>query len=111
MDNEPCVVRDAKTGEDITRSIFSRSFWKKRRGLPCSRLQCWPTSFAFTGTPCKVSWVVTWKEYPDPDGFAGPGIVQGAISNNLFQQMQEQMQSKPSSCLEASESNVSASCT
>ena len=66
MDNEPCVVRDAKTGEDITAASCSRSFWKKRRGLPMFTAPVLANIIRFTGTPCKVSWVVTLKRISRP---------------------------------------------
>ncbi len=58
------VVRDAKTSEDLTRSILLQIILEEETGgVP---MLCWPTSSVFTAMPCRVSWVPTLKTMCNP---------------------------------------------
>ena len=93
MDNEPCVVRDAKTGEDITRSILLQIILEEETGgSPMFTAPVLANIIRFYGHAMQgflggylEKNIQTLMDLQAP-------IVQGAISNNLFQQMQEQMQ-------------------
>ncbi|MFO1262250.1 MAG: polyhydroxyalkanoate synthesis repressor PhaR [Rhodoferax sp.] len=93
MDNEPCVVRDAKTGEDITRSILLQIILEEEAGgSPMFTAPVLANIIRFYGHAMQgflggylEKNIQTLMDLQAP-------IVQGAISNNLFQQMQEQMQ-------------------
>jgi polyhydroxyalkanoate synthesis repressor PhaR len=44
IDGKPFAVLDAKTSENLTRSILCRSFWKKKAAVcQCFLSQHWPT--------------------------------------------------------------------
>lgn len=63
MERQPLVVRDAKTGEDITRSILLQIILEEEvAARHCSPRRCWPTSSAPMATPCRASWATTWKK-------------------------------------------------
>ncbi len=93
MDNEPCVVRDAKTGEDITRSILLQIILEEETGgSPMFTAPVLANIIRFYGHAMQgflggylEKNIQTLMDLQAP-------IVQGAMSNNLFQQMQEQMQ-------------------
>ena len=93
MDNEPCVVRDAKTGEDITRSILLQIILEEEAGgSPMFTAPVLANIIRFYGHAMQgflggylEKNIQTLMDLQAP-------IVQGAMSNNLFQQMQEQMQ-------------------
>ena len=93
MDSEVFVVRDAKTGEDLTRSILLQIILEEEaNGSPM-----------FT-TPV-LSHIIRFYGHA-MQGFMGgyleknmqalmdlqAPVVQGVLGNNMFQQMQEQMQ-------------------
>jgi polyhydroxyalkanoate synthesis repressor PhaR len=63
MDNELFVVRDAKTNDDLTRSILLQIILEEETaGVPILPSRCWPTSFASMAMPCKTSWGRIWRK-------------------------------------------------
>lgn len=93
MDNEPCVVRDAKTGEDITRSILLQIILEEEAGgSPMFTAPVLANIIRFYGHAMQgflggylEKNIQTLMDLQAP-------IVQGAMTGNPFQQMQEQMQ-------------------
>jgi polyhydroxyalkanoate synthesis regulator protein len=63
MDCEPFVVVDAKTGQDLTRSILLQIILEQEaNGAPMfTEAVSRPTSSASTETPCRDSWAPIWK--------------------------------------------------
>lgn len=93
MDNEPCVVRDAKTGEDITRSILLQIILEEEAGgSPMFTAPVLSNIIRFYGHAMQgLLGGYLEKNIQTLMDLQAP-LVQGAMSNNLFQQMQEQMQ-------------------
>lgn len=93
MDNEPCVVRDAKTGEDITRSILLQIILEEEAGgSPMFTAPVLANIIRFYGHAMQgLLGGYLEKNIQTLMDLQAP-LVQGAMSNNLFQQMQEQMQ-------------------
>ena len=60
---EDFVVYDAKTGEDITRSVLAQiiSSRKTRKARTCCRSRFCGSSSAFTATACRCWFRATWK--------------------------------------------------
>ena len=63
IDNQNVVVRDAKTGEDLTRSILLQIILEEEAGgAPMFSEAVLPTSSVSTAMPCRVSWGVPRKK-------------------------------------------------
>ncbi|MES2949996.1 MAG: polyhydroxyalkanoate synthesis repressor PhaR [Pseudomonadota bacterium] len=90
MENEPCVVRDAKTGEDITRSILLQIILEEEaNGTPMFTAAVLANIIRFYGHAMQgLMGGYLEKNMQALMEMQAP-LVQG---NNLFQQMQEQMQ-------------------
>jgi hypothetical protein len=89
MENEPCVVRDAKTGEDLTRSILLQIILEEEaNGTPMFTAAVLAND-PFLWPRCRADGRVSGK-HAGVDGNAGP-FGAGDHGRNLFQQM-EQMQ-------------------
>jgi hypothetical protein len=72
MDSESFVVRDAKTGEDLTRSILLQIILEQEaNGSPMFTKPVLSTSSGSTATPCRVSWAATSRRTCRPGGHAG----------------------------------------
>ncbi len=62
MDGEAFVVSDAKTGEDLTRSILMQIILEQEaNGSPMFTAPVLSNIIRFTVIRCKVSWVATLK--------------------------------------------------
>jgi polyhydroxyalkanoate synthesis repressor PhaR len=93
MENEPCVVRDAKTGEDITRSILLQIILEEEaNGTPMFTAEVLANVIRFYGHAMHgLMGGYLEKNMQALMQMQAP-LVQGTMGNNLFQQMQEQMQ-------------------
>jgi polyhydroxyalkanoate synthesis repressor PhaR len=93
MESEPCVVRDAKTGEDLTRSILLQIILEEEaNGTPMFTVEVLANIIRFYGHAMQgLMGGYLEKNMQALIQMQAP-LVQGAMSNNLFQQMQEQMQ-------------------
>lgn len=93
MENEPCVVRDAKTGEDLTRSILLQIILEEEaNGTPMFTAAVLANIIRFYGHAMQgLMGGYLEKNMQALMEMQAP-LVQGTIGNNLFQQMQEQMQ-------------------
>jgi polyhydroxyalkanoate synthesis repressor PhaR len=93
MDNEPCMVVDAKTGEDLTRSIFLQIILEEEaNGSPMFTVPVLANIIRFYGhTMQGLMGGYLEKNMQALIDMQAP-LVQGAMGNNLFAQMQEQMQ-------------------
>ena len=55
LESEDFKVLDAKSGEDLTRSILLQISWRRRRAVRrCSRPSCCRRSSGFTVTRCRA---------------------------------------------------------
>ncbi len=96
MHREPCVVLDAKTGDDITRSILLQIILEEEaNGTPMFTADVLANIIRFYGHTMQAFMggylekniqmlMDMQKEMQAP-------LMQGAMSNNVFLQMQEQM--------------------
>lgn len=93
MEREPCVVRDAKTGEDITRSILLQIILEEEaNGTPMFTAEVLANVIRFYGHAMQgLMGGYLEKNMQALMQMQAP-LVQGAMGNSLFQQMQEQMQ-------------------
>jgi polyhydroxyalkanoate synthesis repressor PhaR len=93
MDNEPCAVVDAKTGEDLTRSILLQIILEEEaNGTPMFTAPVLAHIIRFYGHAMQgLMGGYLEKNMQALMEMQAP-LVQGAMGNNLFQQMQEQMQ-------------------
>lgn len=93
MENEPCVVRDAKTGEDITRSILLQIILEEEaNGSPMFTAAVLANVIRFYGHAMQgLMGGYLEKNMQTLMDMQAP-LMQGTMGNNLFQQMQEQMQ-------------------
>jgi polyhydroxyalkanoate synthesis repressor PhaR len=93
MENEPCVVRDAKTGEDITRSILLQIILEEEaNGTPMFTAAVLANIIRFYGHAMQgLMGGYLEKNMQALIEMQAP-LMQGTMGNNLFQQMQEQMQ-------------------
>lgn len=93
MENEPCVVVDAKTGEDLTRSILLQIILEEEaNGTPMFTAPVLANIIRFYGhTMQGLMGGYLEKNMQALMDMQAP-LVQGAMGNNLFAQMQEQMQ-------------------
>lgn len=93
MENEPCVVVDAKTGEDLTRSILLQIILEEEaNGSPMFTAPVLANIIRFYGHAMQgLMGGYLEKNMQALMEMQAP-LVQGAMGNNLFQQMQEQMQ-------------------
>ena len=93
MENEPCVVRDAKTGEDLTRSILLQIILEEEaNGTPMFTAEVLANIIRFYGHAMQgLMGGYLEKNMQALMQMQAP-LVQGTMGNNLFQQMQEQMQ-------------------
>lgn len=93
MDNEPCTVVDAKTGEDLTRSILLQIILEEEaNGTPMFTAPVLAHIIRFYGHAMQgLMGGYLEKNMQALMEMQAP-LVQGAMGNNLFQQMQEQMQ-------------------
>jgi polyhydroxyalkanoate synthesis repressor PhaR len=93
MENERCVVRDAKTGEDITRSILLQIILEEEaNGTPMFTAEVLANIIRFYGHAMQgLMGGYLEKNMQALMQMQAP-LVQGAMGNGLFQQMQEQMQ-------------------
>jgi polyhydroxyalkanoate synthesis repressor PhaR len=93
MENEPCVVVDAKTGEDLTRSILLQIILEEEaNGSPMFTAPVLANIIRFYGHAMQgLMGGYLEKNMQALMEMQAP-LVQGAMGSNLFQQMQEQMQ-------------------
>lgn len=93
MENEPCVVVEAKTGEDLTRSILMQIILEEEaNGSPMFTAPVLANIIRFYGHAMQgLMGGYLEKNMQALMEMQAP-LVQGAMGNNLFQQMQEQMQ-------------------
>lgn len=93
MENEPCVVVDAKTGEDLTRSILLQIILEEEaHGSPMFTVPVLANIIRFYGHAMQgLMGGYLEKNMQALMEMQAP-LVQGAMGNNLFAQMQEQMQ-------------------
>jgi polyhydroxyalkanoate synthesis repressor PhaR len=93
MESEPCVVRDAKSGEDITRSILLQIILEEEaNGTPMFTADVLANIIRFYGHAMQgLMGGYLEKNMQALMQMQAP-LVQGTMGNNLFQQMQEQMQ-------------------
>lgn len=93
MESEPCLVMDAKTGEDLTRSILLQIILEEEaNGTPMFTAPVLANIIRFYGhTMQGMMGGYLEKNMQALMDMQAP-LVQGAMGNNLFQQMQEQMQ-------------------
>jgi polyhydroxyalkanoate synthesis repressor PhaR len=55
LDNEPFKVVDAKSNEDLTRSILLQIILEEESvAYPCFLPRCWRTLFVFMVMPCRA---------------------------------------------------------
>ena len=67
MDHKAFAVVDAKTSEDLTRSILLQIILEEEAGgSPCSPRRCWQISSGFTAIPCRALWAASWKKICRP---------------------------------------------
>ncbi len=93
MEREPCVVRDAKTGADITRSILLQIILEEEaNGTPMFTAEVLANVIRFYGHAMQgLMGGYLEKNMQALMQMQAP-LVQGTMGNPLFQQMQEQMQ-------------------
>ena len=93
MDSEPFVVRDAKTGEDLTRSILLQIILEEEaNGSPMFTAPVLSNIIRFYGhTMQGFMGGYLEKNMQALVDLQSP-MMQGVMSNTVFQQMQEQMQ-------------------
>ena len=93
MENEPCVVQDAKTGEDLTRSILLQIILEEEaNGTPMFTAAVLANMIRFYGHAMQgLMGGYLEKNMQALMEMQAP-LVQGTMGNNLFQQMKEQMQ-------------------
>jgi len=93
MDSEPFVVRDAKTGEDLTRSILLQIILEEEaNGTPMFTAPVLSNIIRFYGhTMQGFMGGYLEKNMQALMDLQSP-MMQGVMSNSVFQQMQEQMQ-------------------
>ena len=93
MENEPCVVVDAKTGQDLTRSILLQIILEEEaNGSPMFTAPVLANIIRFYGHAMQgLMGGYLEKNMQALMEMQAP-LVQGAMGNTLFAQMQEQMQ-------------------
>lgn len=93
MENEPCLVVDAKTGEDLTRSILLQIILEEEaHGSPMFTTPVLANIIRFYGHAMQgLMGGYLEKNMQALMEMQAP-LVQGAMGNALFAQMQEQMQ-------------------
>jgi polyhydroxyalkanoate synthesis repressor PhaR len=93
MDSEPFVVRDAKTGEDLSRSILLQIILEEEaNGTPMFTVPVLSNIIRFYGhTMQGFMGSYLEKNMQALMDLQSP-MMQGVMSNTVFQQMQEQMQ-------------------
>jgi polyhydroxyalkanoate synthesis repressor PhaR len=94
MENEPCVVVDAKTGEDITRSILLQIILEEEaNGTPMFTAPVLANIIRFYGHAMQgLMGGYLEKNIQALMDLQAPLMQGTAMGGNLFQQMQEQMQ-------------------
>lgn len=93
MENEPCVVVDAKTGEDLTRSILLQIILEEEaaNGSPMFTVPVLSNIIRFYGHAMQgLMGGYLEKNMQALMDIQAP-LMQGAMGGNLFAQMQEQM--------------------
>ena len=93
MENEPCMVVDAKTGDDLTRSILLQIILEEEaHGSPMFTAPVLANIIRFYGHAMQgLMGGYLEKNMQALMEMQAP-LVQGAMGNALFAQMQEQMQ-------------------
>ena len=93
MENEPCMVVDAKTGDDLTRSILLQIILEEEaHGSPMFTAPVLSNIIRFYGHAMQgLMGGYLEKNMQALMEMQAP-LVQGAMGNALFTQMQEQMQ-------------------
>ncbi len=93
MDTEPFVVRDAKTGDDLTRSILLQIILEEEaNGSPMFTAPVLSNIIRFYGHAMQgMMGGYLEKNMQALMDLQAP-MMQGVVGNNPFQQMQEQMQ-------------------
>ena len=93
MESESCIVVDAKTGEDLTRSILLQIILEEEaNGSPMFTAPVLANIIRFYGHAMQgLMGGYLEKNMQALMDLQAP-LVQGTMGNNLFQQMQEQMQ-------------------
>ena len=93
MDSEPFLVRDAKTGEDLTRSILLQIILEEEaNGSPMFTAPVLSNIIRFYGHAMQgMMGGYLEKNMQALIDLQAP-MMQGVAANNPFQQMQEQMQ-------------------
>ncbi len=93
MESEPCVVRDAKTGEDITRSILLQIILEEEaNGTPMFTATVLANIIRFYGHAMHGFMGNYLEKNMQALMEMQAPLMPGAMGNPLFQQMQEQMQ-------------------
>ena len=102
MENEPCVVVDAKTGEDLTRSILMQIILEEEaNGSPMFTAPVLANIIRFYGHAMQgLMGGYLEKNMQALMEMQAP-LVQGAMGSTLFQQMQDQMQKQTDQFLES----------
>ena len=93
MDSEPFVVRDAKTGEDLTRSILLQIILEEEsNGSPMFTAPVLSNIIRFYGHAMQGFMGGYLEKNMQALVDLQSPMMQGVMSNTVFQQMQEQMQ-------------------
>lgn len=93
MDNEPFVVRDAKTGEDLTRSILLQIILEEEaNGTPMFTAPVLSNIIRFYGHAMQGFMGGYLEKNMQALMELQSPMMQGVMNNTVFQQMQEQMQ-------------------
>jgi polyhydroxyalkanoate synthesis repressor PhaR len=93
MDSEPFVVRDAKTGEDLTRSMLLQIILEEEaNGTPMFTAPVLSNIIRFYGHAMQGFMGGYLEKNMQALVDLQSPMMQGVMSNTVFQQMQEQMQ-------------------
>ena len=93
MDSEPFVVRDAKTGEDLTRSILLQIILEEEaNGTPMFTAPVLSNIIRFYGHTMQGFMGGYLEKNMQALMELQSPMMQGVMNNTVFQQMQEQMQ-------------------
>ena len=102
MENEPVLVRDAKTGEDLTRSILLQIILEEEaNGTPMFTAAVLANIIRFYGHTMQGFMGGYLEKNMQALMEMQAPLMQGTMGNNLFQQMQEQMQKQTEQMLGA----------
>jgi polyhydroxyalkanoate synthesis repressor PhaR len=98
MESAQFVVRDAKTNDDLTRSILLQIILEEEAGgAPMFSEQVLANIIRFYGRPCRASWGLPREERP---GLHGPAGQDGRAAEGLTPEMWAQFMSMQSPMLQ-----------